>query len=104
MSTSVITVKIDTKTKKDFKKIAEKLGMPISSLIRGFITNLIKTRRVEYTLDEEPTQYLMDAIRESEEDIKEGRVVSFKNGKDAIKYLEDIIIKDEKREKGSLHK
>jgi len=90
MSTSVITVKIDTKTKKDFKKIAEKLGMPISSLIRGFITNLIKTRRVEYTLDEEPTQYLMDAIRESEEDIKEGRVSPpFDNAEDAIKRLEN---------------
>ncbi|KKQ38927.1 MAG: hypothetical protein US54_C0001G0052 [Candidatus Roizmanbacteria bacterium GW2011_GWA2_37_7] len=97
MSTSVITVKVDSKTKSKFQDIAQQLGMPISSLIRGFIRHLIQTRRVEYSLNEKPTQYLIDALRKSEEDIKKGNMISFNNPKEELSYLQTLIKENERK-------
>lgn len=103
MDTAMITIKVDPKTKNEFKDVSEQLGMPVSSLIRGFIRHVIKTKRVEYSLDEKPTQYLLDALRESEEDIKEGRVISFKNSEEATSHVQRLIDEDEQNEKNRLH-
>ncbi len=43
---------------------------------------------------EEPTHYLLDSLKKSEADEKAGRVISFKNGKEALAYLDKMIEKD----------
>jgi hypothetical protein len=48
------------------------------------------------SLEEEPTPYLLEELRKSEEDRKAGRVISFASGKEALEYL-DNEIKNEKR-------
>lgn len=48
--------------------------------------------------DEVPNEYLLNSLKQSEEDIKAGRLISFKNGHDALACL-DREIENEKHKK-----
>lgn len=88
--TSVINVRVEPTIKKQAHKIAENLGFSLSSLINGYLYNLIKTKRVYYP-PEEPSEYLIKSIKQAEKEYKNGKTVSFKNPKDALAYLDSII-------------
>jgi addiction module RelB/DinJ family antitoxin len=91
MNTAVIITKTEPQVKVKAQKVAKDLGISLSSLINAWLRQLIKTKTVVFSAaDEEPTQYLLDALKKSEEDIKAGRVSpSFNNARDAIAWLED---------------
>ena len=96
MQTAVVNVKVNPKVKKDAQMIAEQLGLSLSSLINGYLRQFIRTKAVRFELEEEPTEYMLEALKESKEDIKAGRVVSFEKPTGALGYL-DKIIADEKK-------
>lgn len=96
MNTEVITVKIDQKTKKDAQKVADDLGFSLSSLIKAYLRDLIKTKTIRFSIAEEPSEYLLEMLRKSDADIKAGRVRVFKNFAEEKKFLEEIIAKNEK--------
>ena len=98
MNTSIVNVKVNPKVKKDAQRIAEELGFSISSLINGYLKQFIRTKVINFSLNEEPSEYMIKNLEESEKDIKAGRVISFKKGKEALKYLDNIIA-DEKKSK-----
>lgn len=91
MSYAVVTTKIDPQTKKEAQETAERLGMPLSVVIKAFLKQFIKTKTIEFSArDEEPNAYLKSVIRQAEENYKKGNTSpAFTNTKDAIKYLED---------------
>lgn len=90
MNTAVINIRTNPKTKKQAQKVAEELGLSMSALINGFLKHLVKTKRVEFSVDEEPSEWMIQALKEAEEDIKAGRVSrSFDNAEDAIAWLND---------------
>lgn len=90
MNTAVVNVKVNPKVKREAKKVAEKLGLSLSSLINGYLRHLIKTKTVTFSLKEEPSEYMIQALKESKADIKAGRVSpTFTNAKDAIAWLND---------------
>jgi len=91
MNTAVINIKINPTLKKQARSIAEELGLNLSSLIKGYLKQLVRTKTVSFSLEEEPTDYLLQALKESREDIKAGRVVSFNKPDEAIKYLNKMI-------------
>lgn len=99
MNSAVINIKTNPIIKAKAQKVAEELGFSLSSLINGYLRHLVKTKAIHFNTSEEPTQYLIDALRESEEDIKAGRVLSFENEKDAVNYFEGLLKIDEKRNK-----
>lgn len=90
MSNAVVTVKIDFQTKKEAQKTAEKLGMPLSVVIKAFLKQFIRTQSVSFgVLDEEPSEYLKNAIRQAEKDWKAGKASpAFKTGEEAVAWLE----------------
>lgn len=96
MNTAVVNVKVNPKVKKDAQKIAEQLGLSLSSLINGYLRHLIRTKMVTFSLTEEPTEYMLQALKESQADIKAGRVISFKKPTDALDYLDKIIVNEKK--------
>lgn len=96
MNTAVVNVKVNPKVKKEAQRIAEKLGLSLSSLINGYLKQLIRTRTVNFSLSGEPSEYMIQALKESGQDIKAGRVISFKKPKYALDYL-DKLIADEKK-------
>jgi addiction module RelB/DinJ family antitoxin len=96
MNTTVINIRTQPDEKKAAQQVAEDLGMNLSVLINGFLKNLIKTKTISLVDSEEPSQYLIDSIKEAEEDIKNGRVSPlFENANEAIAWLND---KDKKYE------
>lgn len=90
MSYAVVTTKIDPQTKKEAQQTAERLGMPLSVVIKAFLKQFIRTQSVSFgVLDEEPSEYLRSAIRQAEKDWKRGKTSpAFKTGKNAIAWLE----------------
>ncbi|MBI2330405.1 type II toxin-antitoxin system RelB/DinJ family antitoxin [Candidatus Daviesbacteria bacterium] len=96
MNTAVINIKINPQVKKDAQKLAEDLGFSLSSLINGYLKQIIRTKSVNFNLTEEPSEYMIKALKESRADIKAGRVISFKKPNDALDYL-DKLIADEKK-------
>ena len=87
---AVINVRVEPKIKRQAHKVAAELGFSLGSLINGYLHNLVKTKEV-YFPPEEPTPYLKRLIKQAQRDRKEGNYVSFKNGPDAVAYLESLI-------------
>jgi len=88
MYTSVINIKTEPETKKKAQKVASEIGVSLSSLINAYLKHLVRTRRVEFNLDEEPSEYLIKTIRKAEENLKKGKGSPvFRRGEDAVKWL-----------------
>ncbi len=89
MNTAVINIKTEKALKKRVQNIASDLGLSLSALINVYLKQLVRTRRVELDLGEEPSNYLKAVIREAEENYKKGKTSpAFKTGKEAVKWLE----------------
>lgn len=92
MNGAVINIKVEPKLKAEAQKVASGLGFSLSSLINGYLRQLIKTRTIYFSLrDEEPSEYLIKALRESEEERKTGRFKSFKTADQALAFIDKII-------------
>lgn len=91
MKTSVINFKVDSAIKKKAQKKAQELGFSLSSVLNAYLKKFIKVKSVDFTTqEEEPSDYLIQALKESAEDIKAGRVSpSFDNTEDADAWLDD---------------
>lgn len=88
MNTAVINVRVEPTTKRQAKKIADELGLSLSSLIHGFLKHFVRTKSVTFSLSEEPSEYLIQSLKESQADIKAGRVSSsFTDANEAIAWL-----------------
>ena len=89
MQTAVINIKTEPKVKKEAQVVAKKLGFSLSSLIDGYLRQLIRTKEVSFRL-EEPSEYMIKSLKEAEQEIKEGWVSpSFDNAEDAVAWLND---------------
>lgn len=90
MNTAVINIKTQVSTKAQAQKVASELGLSLSSLINAYLKQLIKTRRVEFDLGEEPSAYLKSVIKNAEENYRKGKTSpAFKNVENAIEWLDD---------------
>lgn len=98
-NSAVINIKIEARFKREVQKAAEDLGFSLSALIKGFLRQFARTKEVYFNVSEEPTEYLLRALKESEEDIKAGRIVSFKDPRQALSYLDKLIANDRKLRK-----
>lgn len=94
MNTAVINIRTDLGLKSAAQKVAEELGFSISSLVNAYLKQLVKTKTVHFSEAEEPSDYLIQLMKEAEEDRKAGRVSpSFDNAKDAIEWLDSSFKK-----------
>ncbi len=91
MSYTVVTTKMESELKRAAMKTAEELGMPLSVVIKAFLKQFVRTKTVTFSVaSEQPSTYLLKSLKESEDDIKAGRVSSsFTNARDAIAWLND---------------
>jgi addiction module RelB/DinJ family antitoxin len=92
MNTASILVKTDPKIKEQAQQTAQEMGISLTSVINRYLKHFIQTKSITITAeDETPNQYLIDSLKQSEEDIKAGRVISFESGKAALDYLDREI-------------
>ncbi|HUW21690.1 MAG TPA: type II toxin-antitoxin system RelB/DinJ family antitoxin [Candidatus Bathyarchaeia archaeon] len=96
MNTAVINIKVEPKLKEKAQEVASDLGFSLSSLINGYLRQLIITKTIHFSLqDEEPSEYLIKALHESEEQRKRGQFKSFNSADEALGFIDKMI--DEKR-------
>jgi len=91
MSTAIISVETEPDLKAEAQAVAAELGFSLSSLINAFLKNLTLTREVTFrAAGEEPSDYLIQALKESEEDRLAGRTSpAFDSADDAVAWLHD---------------
>ena len=89
MNTAVINIKTEQETKDKAQLIAKDLGLSLSSLVNAFLKQIVRTKKIEFSLDEKPSDYLIKAIKKASEDRKHKKASPiFKNGAKAIEWLE----------------
>ncbi|MEK9165756.1 MAG: type II toxin-antitoxin system RelB/DinJ family antitoxin [Patescibacteria group bacterium] len=95
MKTTVINIKTKPIVKIRAQQIADELGFGLSSLINGFLNNLIKTKTIHFSAvaQDEPSEYLLQALQEAENGLKKGKIISFKDPNDAVAYVGSLIKK-----------
>lgn len=104
MNSAVLNVRVEPQLKKKARLVADGLGLNLSALVNAYLRQLVRTKTVHFTAAaEEPTEYLLEALRESKKDIKAGRVVSFDDPTDAVAYLSTMIENERKTVKDRLH-
>jgi addiction module RelB/DinJ family antitoxin len=98
MNPTTIHIKTDVKTRDSAKKVAEDFGFTLTSLVNAMLKQVARTKRLTLSLEESPNQSAIDALKQSEEDVKAGRVRSFHSGQEAVSYVRSLI-KDDKYKK-----
>ncbi len=88
MNTAVINVKTEPQVKHEAQIVAKKFGVSLSSLVNAYLKQLIRTKKIEFTLEEEPTTHLLNILKLAQKDIKARKVSpQFKNANDASMWL-----------------
>ena len=94
MSTAVINIKTDANIKTQAQKIAAEFGLSLSGILNAYLRDLIRNKQISFNLNqkkqEEPTQYMLDCLQESQEDCKRGDVYSFNNPQKALEFIDQI--------------
>ncbi len=83
-------IRMDGDVKVKAQKVASELGFSLSALIKAYVNQLIKTKKVDFSVDEELSAYTIRAMKRAKANRLAGKGSPvFDNAKDAIKYLED---------------
>jgi len=89
-NTAVINVRTNPRIKSQAQDIAEKLGLSLSAVINAYLKQLIRVKSVSFSLEEEPSDFLIQSLAESKKDIENGYVSpTFDNVKDANEWLDN---------------
>lgn len=94
---TTIHVKTDTKTRDEAKKVAEAFGFSLTSLVNAMLKQIARSKKLTLSLDETPNEAMRAGLRQGEEDVKAGRVISFKGFDEAIDYVSKLIDDDDKK-------
>jgi addiction module RelB/DinJ family antitoxin len=99
MNTTSLHIKIEPSIKVKAQQTAGELGLSLSAVVKAFLREFIRTKRLSVgarDMPEIPNARTRRLLKQAEEDIKAGRTLSFKSGKDALDYLAREI-ENEKR-------
>lgn len=99
MNTTSLHIKIESSIKTQAQRTAEELGLTLSATVKALLKQFIRTKQLSIGVSEVPNKYLIKALKRSDEDIKIGRTVSFKGGKDALAYLDSLIAHDKRNKR-----
>ncbi|OGE17360.1 hypothetical protein A3F00_05200 [Candidatus Daviesbacteria bacterium RIFCSPHIGHO2_12_FULL_37_11] len=90
MNTTGIYLRMNPDIKQKAQKVASELGFSLSSLINAYIRQLVKTKRVDFRIEEEPSDYLLSAMKKARENRKAGKGSPiFDNVEDDLKWLKE---------------
>ncbi len=89
MNTAVVITKTDPEVKERAQKVARELGISLSSLVNAYLKQVVRTRRVEFDLKEEPSEYLISIMKQARKNYKRGQHSPiFNTGEEAVEWLE----------------
>jgi addiction module RelB/DinJ family antitoxin len=76
MSQVPITVKIDADVKQQAQKLAQRLGLSLSSIVENKLKEVVSERRVVFEEEYLPNEKTTKELEKIEEDVKAGRNLS----------------------------
>lgn len=91
MNYAVVSIKLDPKTKKEAQKTAAKVGVPLSTILKRYIKDFIKTETVTFSAREPeiPNARTARIIRKARRDRLAGKASPiFSTGEEMAKWLE----------------
>jgi addiction module RelB/DinJ family antitoxin len=91
MKTAVINVKVDEQVKKQAQVIASSFGIPLSTLVNAYLTELAITGQIHFSAIEIMTPKMEKLIEQAEKEIKAGDTSGpFNTAEEAIAYLKSL--------------
>lgn len=92
MSTVLLSIKTDERTKQELKTFAAELGVSSTAFVNMVIKQALRDRRVVLSADLEPTQYLDDIMRQAESDYAADRDITHTKGVNgALAHLDSLM-------------
>lgn len=87
---TLISIKTDAEVKQGVKKIAEEIGVPLSTIVNAYFKQLLRERRVDFALPLRPNKKTTELLRRAHDDYKKGRNVSpvFETAEEMDAYLD----------------
>lgn len=91
MNTAVVNIKTEKELKIKAHKVADELGLSLSSILNAYLRQLVRTRSVYFDAAvEKPTEYLLKTLKVSEKERKGGKASPiFSESEEAISWLRD---------------
>jgi addiction module RelB/DinJ family antitoxin len=89
---TVINIKTDKEVKRDAKKIAEELGLPLSTIINAYLKEFIRDQEINFSMEPQIRPEIGKLLEGASADFKKKRNVStpFSSAKEMDKYLDTI--------------
>ena len=89
---TMINIKTDTKLKAEAQKVAKELGLPLGTVLNGYLRDFIQTKKVSFSVPYQMTPQLEKKLSRIEKDIKLGRNLSpvFTSGEEMDEYLDNL--------------
>ncbi len=88
---TVISVKVDTDVRDKARKLAKKIGLPLSTVVNSQLKRFVTDQRIEFAVPLIPNARTAKILRQAERDWKEGRKEKFSpvftSAKDAVAWL-----------------
>ena len=77
MCQTTMTIRIDDGLKRDFDKVCDDLGMPMSTAINIFAKKVVREKRIPFEVSMDPfySETNIKALKKSIEQIKSGKTV-----------------------------
>lgn len=89
MNVTSIHIKVEPNIKIEAQKTAEELGLSLSAVIKVLLKQFIRTKHLSVGLNEEPSPYMIEALKESGKEYATGNTSpSFVNAEDSFKWLD----------------
>jgi antitoxin component of RelBE/YafQ-DinJ toxin-antitoxin module len=91
MSSVLLSIKTDEKTKLDLRAFAAELGISSTAFVNMVVKQALRDRRIVLSTDLEPTPYLEDIMRQADADYAADRNITHTKGKmEALAHLDSL--------------
>ena len=91
MSNTLLSIRMDDKTKKEIKSFADSLGLSVSAFVTTVLRQTMQEGKVILTPNFEPTPYLQKVIKKADADLKAGLASPALIKKEARNHLESLM-------------
>ena len=92
MAKITINIKADKDVKQKAQKVAERLGMPLSTIINAYLNQFIRTKEIHFYLEGELKLSVKRRLDQLQKEAMAGKNLSpaFSNADEAIRYLRSL--------------
>lgn len=89
MVKTTLNIKADTEIKKQAQKVAQDLGMPLSTVVNAYLKQFIRTKEVYFSVGGELKPEVKKRLDRLQKEVLVGKNISpaFDSAKEAIRYL-----------------